>query len=189
MTSQPEVSACELLALWAEPQIPLGPWSSREGEKRWPLYHSIWDRSLSFIQSCLFTPEKAISICIPYWTSYFFHLVFTLCFRYGVHLSFTHALLHKYFIQSSEPFWSDFVFLMTRASAYWNQIVPMVNSWVKYFGNKELIAKLQLTYYWSLSCTMEGLYNHKANALFTGFYWTHIAKRQTLENVTSATWK
>ena len=78
MTSILEISARGSLILWAKFQIPVGPRSGREGEKCRPLDHI---RQIPFINQAPFASHIKINfyIFIQNSSTYFFHVVFTLC--------------------------------------------------------------------------------------------------------------
>ena len=79
MTSIPEVSARGSLILWSKCQIPVGPRSDREGERCRPLDHI---RQIPFIhQLCSHYAIGSNSLYIQSWSSYFLHMVFTLCLK------------------------------------------------------------------------------------------------------------
>ena len=101
MTSIPEISARGSLILWAKFQIPVGPWSGREGEKCRPLDHI---RQIPYVQPALFLSYTGIIFCIYAKDFHRFHPYGNhIASWYNVDLSFTHALLQNHLLRS-QPF-------------------------------------------------------------------------------------
>ena len=107
MTSIPEISARGSLILWAKFQIPVGPRSGREGEKCRPLDHMRQILSSTKLRS--YPMLWSISIYIQNCSTYFFHVVFTLCLEILYICNLRMRSFQNPLFQGSAPFWSHFV--------------------------------------------------------------------------------